>query len=326
MDRRTFLGLATGGLLAAPLAAGAEQSAKHTIGVFYLGSAATVRPFLDAFREGLRERGYIEGDSVAIEFRSADNQTDRLPALLAELLTLKVEVIVTAGTTSVQAAKDATKTTPIVIAAGADPVVMGFAQSLARPGGNITGLSILAGDILQKRVELLRQAAPKAKIVALLLQAANPGNPVFVEAMTTAASSLGQQSHVVTARAADGLADAFASMARAKAEALVVIEDPIFAANAKKIADLVLNHRLPTMMGNRLFVHAGGLMAYSLVYEDLWRHAAGYVDRIFKGANPADMPIEQPHKFDLIVNLKTAKVLKLTIPPSPLQRADQVIE
>ncbi len=326
MDRRAFIGTLTGGLLAAPLAAEAEQSVKHTIGVLYLGSAVIVRPFLDAFREGLRERGYIEGDSVAIEFRSADDQTDRLPALVAELLTLKVEVIVTSGTTSVQVAKHATKTTPIVIAAGADPVVMGFAQSLARPGGNITGLSILAGDILQKRVELLRQAAPQAKIVALLLQAANPGNPVFVKAMTTAASSLGQQSHVVTARAADGLADAFASMARAKAKALVVIEDPIFAANAKKIADLALNHRLPTMMGNRLFVHAGGLMAYSLVYEDLWRRAAGYVDRIFKGANPADMPIEQPNNFDLIVNLKTANALGLTIPPALLQRADQVIE
>ena len=326
MDRRRFLLTSLAGAVAAPLAVTADQAGKHTIGVLHLGSAAGLRPYLDAFREGLRERGYVEGDSVAIELRSADDQADRLPVRVAELLALKVRVIVTSGTTSIQAAKDATKTTPIVIAAGADPVVMGFAQSLARPGGNITGLSILGRDFFQKRLELLRQAAPQTKIAALLLHAANPGNPVFVEALTTAASSLGLQSHVVAVRTANDLADAFAATARAKADALVVIEDPSFVAHAKRIADLALNHRLPTMLGNRLFVHAGGLMAYGLVYEDLWRRAATYVDRILKGANPADMSIEQPNKFDLTINLKTAKALGLTIPPSLLLRADQVIE
>jgi putative ABC transport system substrate-binding protein len=281
---------------------------------------------LDAFREGLRERGYIEGESVAIELRSADDQADRLPACVAELLALKVRVIVTGGTTSVQAAKDATKTTPIVIAGGADPVVMGFAQSLARPGGNITGLSISAGDFLQKRLELLHQAAQQAKIAALLLHAANPGNPVFVKAVTTAAPSLGLRIHVVAVRAVNDLADAFATMARANADALLVLEDPSFGANAKKIADLALNHRLPTMLGNRLYVGAGGLMAYGLVYEDLWRRAATYVDRILKGAKPGDLPIEQPTKFELVINLKTAKALGLTIPPSLLGRADEVIQ
>jgi putative ABC transport system substrate-binding protein len=203
---------------------------------------------------------------------------------------------------------------------------MGFAQSLARPGGNITGLSILGDEILQKRLQLLQQAVPQAKIVAFLLQAANPGNPVFVSGMTTAALSLGLQMRVVAASAADDLANAFAEMARAKADALVVIEDPSLAGHAKKIGDLALSHRLPTMLGNRLFVHAGGLMAYGLVYEDLWRRAAGYVDRILKGANPAEMPIEQATKFELIINLKTARSLGLTMPPSLLARADQVIE
>jgi len=326
MDRRAFISTVAGGLLAAPLAAEAQQAAKHTIGVLNLGSADSMRPNWDAFREGLRERGYVEGDSVAIEFRSAGGQADRLPALVAELLALKVKVIVTTGTTSIQAAKDATNTTPIVIAAGADPVVMGFAQSLARPGGNITGLSILAGEIAQKRLELLRQAVPRAKVAGYLLQSANPGNAVFVSATKTAAPSLGFRIHVVEVGAANELEQAFAAMVRAKADALVVIEDATFVAHAKKIADLSLSHRLPTMLGNRLYVHAGGLMAYGLVYEDLWRRAAGYVDRILKGANPADMPVEQPTKFELVINLKTAKALGLTIPPALLQRADQVIE
>ena len=326
MDRRRFLLTSLAGVVASPVATRAERAGRHAIGVLHLGSADSFRPYLNAFRDGLRGHGHVEGESVAIEVRSADNQADRLPALVAELLALKVGVVVTSGTTSIQAAKDATTTTPIVIAVGADPVVMGFAQSLARPGGNITGLSILAGDILQKRLELLRQAAPQARVAALLLQAANPGNPVFVKAVTTAAPLLGLHTHVVAVRAATELVDAFAAMTRAKVDALVVIEDPTFHGNEKKIADLALSHRLPTMLGNRLFVHAGGLMAYGVVYEDLWRRAATYVDRILKGGNPADMPIEQPNKFDLIVNLRTAKALGLKIPPSLLARADQIIE
>jgi len=326
MDRRAFLGALAGTLLIPPLAVEAQPAAKHTIGVLTLGSADSMRSNWDAFREGLRERGYVEGDSVAIEFRSAGGQVDRLPALVAELLALKVKVIVTAGTTSVQATKDATNTTPIVIAAGADPVVMGFAQSLARPGGSITGLSILAGDISQKRLELLRQAVPRAKVAGYLLQSANPGNAVFVSATKTAARSLGFRIHVLEVGAANELERAFAAMMRAKADALVVIEDPIFVAHAKKIADLSLSHRLPTMLGNRLYVHAGGLMAYGLVYEDLWRRAAGYVDKILRGARAGDLPVEQPNKFELVINLKTAKALGLTIPPSLLQRADEVIE
>jgi putative tryptophan/tyrosine transport system substrate-binding protein len=326
MDRRRFLLTSLTGAVAGPLLAEAQQAGKRTIGVLNLTSAVSLRPYLDAFREGLRERGYIEGQSVAIELRSADDQIDRLPACVAELVALKARVIVTGGTTSVRAAKDATKTTPIVIAGSADPVGMGFAQSLAPPGGNITGLSLGAEEFLQKRLELLHEATPQAKLAALLLHAANPGNAYLVKAVTTAAPSLGLKIHVVAVRAVDDLPDAFAGMVRANADALLVMEDPSFGANAKKITDLALNHHLPTMLGNRIFVQAGGLIAYGIVYEDLWRRAAPYVDRILKGANPADMPIEQPNKFDLVINLKTAKALGLTIPPSLLARADLVIE
>jgi len=189
-----------------------------------------------------------------------NDHTDRLPALAAGPLAKNVKVIVATGTTTIQAAKDATKTTPIVIASGADPVEMGFAQSLARPGGNITGLSILGSDMIQKRLELLRQAVPQAKGVAFLLQGANPGNPVFVRAINNAAPSLGQRIHVVDVRNASELQDASSGMVRAKADALVVIEDPVFVTNATRIADLALHHRFPTILGNRLYVMAGGLM------------------------------------------------------------------
>jgi putative tryptophan/tyrosine transport system substrate-binding protein len=326
MDRRRFLVTSLAGVVAAPRGVSAQRSVRPTIGMLHLSSAAKFEGFRQAFLEGLHQQGYVEDETVAIEYRYADGDTGRLPSLATELLSLKVRIIVTSGTTSVQAVKNVTTTIPIVIAVGADPVEMGFAKSLARPGGNITGLSILGSEIATKRLDLLHQAVPRARVVAFLVQAANPGNPIFVKAMTTAAASLGLQIYVVKARVGDDLPDAFAEMSRAKAEAVVIIEDAIFAARAKEIGDLALSHRLPTMLGNRLFVYAGGLMAYGLVYEDLWRRSAGYVARILKGANPAEMPIEQPNKFDLIINLKTAKALGLTIPPSLLARADQVIE
>jgi putative ABC transport system substrate-binding protein len=325
MDRRRFLLTSLAGTLAAPLAVEAQQSGKPTIGILDLGSAAGMRRW-DALREGLRDLGHVEGQTLAIEYRFAQDQTSRLPALVAELVALKVKVIVTAGTTSIRAAKDATNTIPIVITAGADPVEMGFAHSLARPGGNITGLSILGGSIIQKRLELLRQAVPQAKVAAFLLQGANPGNPVFVRAANAAARSLGLVVHVVEVRAVTEFEAAFAEMVRTRAEALLVIEDPSFLAHAKELAVLALNRRLPTMMGTRVYVQAGALMAYGVVIEALLRRAAVYVDRILKGANPAEMPIEQPTKFDLGINLGTAKALGLTIPPSLLARADQVIE
>jgi putative tryptophan/tyrosine transport system substrate-binding protein len=325
MDRRRFLLTWLIGALAAPSVGEAQPAVRPVIGILHAGSTSSLRPNVEAFRKGLRDLGYVEGKNVAIEYRYADGHAARLRALVADLLAMRVNVIVTSGTTATQAAKDATTTTPIVIAAGADPVIMGFAQSLARPGGNITGISIHAGELLQKRLELLHQAVPRAKVVAFLLQGANPGNAVFVSAMTTAASSFGLSIHPIEVRGID-FKDAFAMMMKVKADALVVIEDPTFVAEAKRIADLALTHRLPTMLGNRLYVHAGGFMAYGFVFEDLWRRSASYVDRILKGGNPAEMPIERADKFALIINSRTAKALGITIPPSLLVRADEVID
>src|SRR5262245_22354842 len=286
MDRRRFLLTSLVGVGAAPRGVSAQASVRPTVGLLHLGFAGQTEGFRQALRDGLREHGYVEGETIAIEYRHANGDTARLPSLATELLSLKVKVIVTSGTTSVRAVKSVTNTVPIVIALGADPVEMGFAKSLAQPGGNITGLSILGTEIARERLDLLHQAVPRARIVALLVQAANPGNPVFLSAMTTAAAPLGLQMRLVQCAVADDLPDAFAEMSRVKAEAAVVIEDAIFSSRAKQIGDLALRHRVPTMLGNRTFVYAGGLMAYGLVYEDLWRCSAGYVGRILKGANP----------------------------------------
>jgi putative ABC transport system substrate-binding protein len=327
IDRRAFLAGTGAVLLAAPLAAEAQRAGRPAIGVLYLGAPEDVVPYRQTFRQGLRERGYVEGENVDIEYRYAYCDGDRLPALATELVATKVAVIVTAGTTSVQAAWDATKTIPIVIAAGADPVEMQFAQSLARPGGNITGLSTLAVEIGAKRLELLLQAVPRARAVAVLLHGRNPGNATFEQALTTTALRLGVGIYPRIVRAASEFEEAFAAMrVKDKADAAVVIEDPVFACHAKTIADLALRHRLPTMLGERLFVHAGGLMAYGPEYQDLVRKAATYVDKILKGAKPGDLPIEQPTKFELVISLKTAKALGLTIPQSLLARADEIIQ
>ncbi len=326
MYRRQFLATALAGGLAVPRGVWAQNAAPPRIGMLSLGSAVNTGQPWKAFRDALREHGYIEGKTVSVESRFANGDAAQLRGLVAELVALNVKVIVTSGTTSVRAARDVTRTIPIVIAVGADPVEMGFAKSLAQPGGNVTGLSILGSEIARKRLELLHEAVPGSRVMAFLVQAANPGNPVFVNAMRSVASSLGFQLNIMKVSIPDDLFGAFSQMVRAKTDALLVIEDPTFVAMAQTIADLALKHRLPTMLGNRLYVDAGGLMAYGLVYEDLWRRAASYVDRILKGANPADMPIEQPNKFDLVINLKTAKALGLTIPPSLLLRADQVIE
>jgi ABC-type uncharacterized transport system substrate-binding protein len=327
MDRRVFIGTLASGLLAAPLAGEGQRAGRPTIGVLYLGAPEDMAPYRHIFRQGLRERGYVEGENVDIEYRYADCDVDRLPALAVELVATKVDVIVTAGTTSVQAAWNATKAIPIVSAAGADPVEMRFARSLARPGDNITGLSTFGLGIGTKRLELLLQAVPRAKVVVVLLHGSNPGNPLFEQVLRTAAKQLGVRIYPRKVRASSEFEDTFLAMKRQdKADAVVVIEDPVFACHARRIADLALRQRLPTMLGNRLFVHAGGLMAYGPEYQGLVRQAATYVDKILKGAKPGDLPIEQPTKFEFVINLKTAKAIGLTIPPSVLARAAQVID
>lgn len=281
---------------------------------------------MDALRKGLLEHGWVEGRTFRLVSRSAEGEAERLPSVAADLIALKVDVIVTAGTTSIRAARDATRTIPIVMAAGADPVTMGFAASLARPGGNVTGLSILGGEFLVKRIELLKQAVPRATRVGVLLHRANPGNAAFLKAIREAAPKLKVSVSPVEVSEPREFENAFATMTVGGMNAALVLEDPVFSANIARLLEAADRQRLPVMWGNRRYVESGGLMAYGLISEDLWRRAAGYVDKILKGAKPGDLPIEQPTKFELMINLKTAKAIGLTIPPSFLQRADRVIE
>jgi putative ABC transport system substrate-binding protein len=313
-------------LLGAEPATAQTPTKVATIGVLELAPLNSAPRALAALRKGLAEHGWVEEQTFRIVVRSAEGKAEHLPSAAAELVALKVDVIVTTGTTSIRAARDATSTIPIVSAATADPVAMGFATSLARPGGNITGLSILSGDIGSKRLELLKQTVPRATTVAVLLHGANPGNPTFLKALQEAAPRLKLRLHPVAAREPAEFEATFDSITRAGANALWVIEDPVFGAHAAQLVQLAAKHRLPAMWGNRLFVEAGGLMTYGLVYEDLWRRSGAYVDRILRGAKPGDLPIEQPNKFDLVINMKTAKALGLTIPQSILARADQLIE
>jgi putative ABC transport system substrate-binding protein len=330
VDRRAFIGTLTGGLLAAPLAAEAQQAAKvPRIGYLALNLAAS--PHLhEAFRQGLRDLGYVEGRNVVIEYRDAEGKFERLPALAAELVALKVDVIVAAaGTPLALAAKQATRTLPIVFIAVADPVTSGLVTSLARPGGNVTGLTNVAPDLVGKGLELIKQAVPGVSRVAVLWQpGAVPERTAknMLKEAEVAARALGVRLQVVEARGPDDFDRAFSEITRARASALTVFGSSMFFSERRRLVDLAAKNRLPAVYQWREGVDAGGLMAYGPNIPDLFRRAAGYVDKILKGAKPADLPIEQPTKFELVINLKTAKALGLTIPQSLLQRADQVIE
>jgi putative ABC transport system substrate-binding protein len=329
LDRRTFIGTLTGGLLAAPLAAEGQQAAKIAR-IGYLSPNLAASPHLpEAFRQGLRNLGYVEGRNVVIEYRDAEGKPERLPALAAELVALKVDVIVAPGTPQALAARQATRTLPIVFATAADPVESGLVTSLARPAGNVTGLSILAPALVGKRLELLTQAVPGVSRVAVLWQ---PGghdertDKDILKAAEVAARALGVQLQVVEARGPADFDRAFSDMTRARAGALTVLTGIMFLNERRRLVDLTARNRLPAVYGGRDFVHAGGLLSYGPNLADLYRRAATYVDKILKGAKPGDLPVEQPTKFELVINLKTAKALGLTIPPALLQRADQVIE
>jgi len=328
MERRTFLGMMAGSLLAAPLAAEAQPVATvPRIG--YLALNPTANPHLhEAFRQGLRDLGYVEGRNVVIESRDAEGKPERLPALAAELVALKVDVLVAQPTVAALAAKQATRTLPIVFPV-ADPVSSGLVTSLARPGGNLTGLSILAPEMVGKGLELLKQAVPGVSRVAVLW---DPG--AFPERtakdmrkeVKVAARALGVRLQFIEARGPDDFDRAFSEMTRARAGALTVLGGSMLFSERKRLVDLAAKNRLPAVYPWREGVDAGGLMAYGPNVADLFRRAATYVDKILKGAKPGDLPIEQPTKFELVINLKTAKALGLTIPRSLLQRADQVIE
>ncbi len=314
-------------LLAAPLTTSAQPAAKVArIGCLWSGSAAAFSSRLQALREGLRELGYRERQTVALECRFADGELNRLPALAVEVVNLKPDVIVTAGDAAIRAAREATRMIPIVVANVGDLVGPGHVASLARPGGNITGLVDMSPELSAKRLELVKEAIPKITRVAILWNPTNPVKVADTRQAQTAAGALGIQVLSVEARNASDLEPGFAAMARERVDALLVSDDALINNNRKLIVDLAARTRLPAIYFNNAWAHAGGLMAYGPSEQETYRRAAVFVDKILKGAKPADLPVEQPTKFELVINLKTAKALGLHIPPSLLLRADQVIE
>ncbi len=329
MDRRDTV-LALLALGAAPLAAEAQQAAKiPRIG--FLAANLAANPHLrEAFRQGLRDLGYVEGRNIVIEYRDAEGQLERLPALAAELIALKVTVIVTGGATpTALAAKQATRTLPIVFTSAPDPVMDGLVTSLARPGGNVTGSSNLNPELVGKCLEQLKQAVPGVSRVAVLWQpgaASERTEKDMLKAAEVAGRALGVRFQFVEARGPADFDRAFSDMARARADALTVLPSAMFFSERRRLVDLAAKNRLPAVYAQREFVDAGGLMSYGPNLADLFRRAATYVDKILKGAKPGDLPVEQPTKFELIINLKTAKTLDLTIPQSVLERADEVIQ
>ena len=328
VQRRRFL-IAAGALLAIPLADGQQAAKVARIG--HLSPNLAANPHLrDAFLQGLRDLGYVEGRNVVIEYRDAEGKLERLPALAAELVALKVDVIVAeGGTLGPRVAMRATTTIPIVFAGAGDPVGSGLVTSLARPGGNVTGLSSLSAEVVGKRLELLTQAVPGLDRVAILREPVALGERTakdMLEAADVAARALGVQPQFIEARGPDEFARAFSAMTSARAGALTVLPSNMFVRERRRLVDLAAKNRLPAVYTSREFVDAGGLMSYGAHQPDLFRRAATYVDKILKGAKPGDLPIEQPTKFELVINLKTAKDLGLTIPPSVLARADDLIQ
>jgi putative ABC transport system substrate-binding protein len=327
MDRRAFIGTLAGGLLAAPLAAEAQSAGKvYRIGVLESTSPALNAANLAAFQQELRELGYVERQNYAIEYRSADGRLERFPDLAAELVRLKVDLIVTRGTTGALAAKNATRTIPIVMATSGDPVAAGLVASLARPGGNVTGLSSINAELVGKRLGFLKEAIPGLARIAVVLNLSNPRLVTQRKQIEVAARSLGFQPQFLDVRTPEDLGRAFDIAVKQRADAVHVGLDFLAQSNLGRIVDLAAKHRLPAIYSTRDFVDAGGLMAYGVSRLEMYRRAASYIDKIFKGARPGDLPVEQPTKFEFVINLKSAKAPGLTIPPSLLQRADQVIE
>jgi putative tryptophan/tyrosine transport system substrate-binding protein len=328
IDRRAFITMVGASMLAVPLAVEAQRPGKlYRVGILTnkVSDPAEARLW-QAFRSGLRERGWIEGQNILIEFRAAEGNTARLPELAADLVRLKVDLIVARSSTFVQAAKEATASIPIVFLIHADPVGTGHVTSLARPGGNVTGLTAMMTDLAPKELELLISAVPVAKRIAVLWNPDTPSHTPALKAVEEAGRTLRVQVQAVGARTAAELEGAFTAMARARAQAVLVLGNPLFLGERQRVAELAIKRRLPTVFNLKDNVDAGGLMSYSPNYDDLYQRGAIYVDKILKGSKPADLPVEQATKFELVINLKTAKALGLTIPPSVLGRADEVIQ
>ena len=327
MDRRTFIGGVAGGVLGAPFTLLAQQSGKvPRIGLLARTSAESLSPLLDSFRQGLRDLGWIEGKTISIEYQFGDGQLSRLGELAAELVRRNVDVIVTVDTPPTQAAQKATSTIPIVIAVSADPVGAGLVTSLAHPGGNTTGLSLLAPGSDQKNLELLKEALPKARRVAMIWDPNNRGMTLRLTAIQAAAPKLEMEIQSIAAGGPDDLAGALTAAAKKPPDALIVLS-PIYAAYRNEIVNFTTKTRVPLIFDTKgLAGEPGALLSYGVDLAVLFRRAAGYVDKILKGAKPGNLPIEQPTKFELVINLKTAIALGLTIPQSLLLRADDVIE
>ncbi len=307
--------------------ADAQQAKKVPLIGFLFGSSLSANSARhEAFRQGLRELGYVEGKNIVIDWRSAEEKLDRLPALAADLVYLKVDIIVTGGSSPTRAAKEATTTIPIVMAQDADPVGSGFVASLARPGGNITGLSTLAPELSGKRLEILKEVVPKLSRVAVLGNSTEPGNAQMLGETERAAVVFGVKLEYVDVLSPKDIETAFRTASKARADAVLELPSFVFNSHRTEIANLEVKSQLPAVYPQREFAEDGGLMSYGVSYTDLFRRAATYVDKILKGAKPAELPVEQPTKFEFIINLKTAKQIGLTIPPNVLARADKVIK
>ena len=327
MDRRAFIGVLAGGVLAAPLGSVAQPAGKAVrIGRLSPLSAEADVPLLAAFRRGMRDLGWVEGETFFIETRYADGNPNRLPEIAAELVRQRVDVILAGSNPGALAAKNAAGTIPVVMVTTADPVGGGLVASLARPGSNLTGMTALSQGLSAKRLELLKEAVPGVTRVAVLTNPASPNTGPFVKESAGVARALGVQLQLVEAHDPSEFETAFATMARKHAGALTVLADVTFITHRKRIVELAAIGRLPAVYAEREFVDAGGLMFYGASLSDMYRRAAVYVDKSLKGAKPADLPVEQPTKFVLVINLKTAKTLGLTIQQSLLLRADEVIQ
>jgi len=328
IDRRAFVGICASALLALPRAIGAQQTEKvRRIGFISPNSAEMAGDNLDAFRQVLRERGWVDGQNVAIESRFADGNADRLPVLVAELIQIKVDVILAGASVATWAAKNATNSIPIVMGASADALGEGLVTSLAHPGGNITGMTFLVGpEIAGKQLQLLKEMAPATSRVAVLMNPTNRSHAAFARELKVAARSLAVQIQVLEASSPGHLDSAFGAMPKGRAAALLILTDSMFFGQRKRIADLAARSGLPALYSQKEFVALGGLASYGPSVEEMFRRAAVHVDKILRGAKPGDIPVEQPTKFELVINLKTAKALGITIPQSVLGRADEVIK
>jgi len=326
MRRREFITLLSGAAVAWPLTARAQQPSKiPRIGFLRFGSASAHAGRVEALRAGLRQLGYVEGKNIVIEFRWPE-RVDQLPEFAAELVGMNVDVIFAMSSTEVEAVRQATKTIPIVFALHADPVGLGHVASLARPGGNITGLTIVLTDLVAKELEVLKEAVPQATRIGVLFSLTAPSHRPAVQAVQTAGEKLGVQLVMVPARTVEDFEGAFSTMSREHVGGFIVVSAPLTISHRARLAELALKHRLPSMFGSRENVEAGGLMSYGADFNDMVRRAATYIDKTLTGAKPADLPVEQASKYELVINLKTAKVIGLTIPESFLLRADEVIE